>query len=183
MSKMLSEVLSAKVVNLEHLKRIARIDAEDFSKLKAKIRRDALKEGKNFSDQYLEDGLLALKQYYAVAMLDPANAHAISAELDPFWHAHMLFSEEYSKFCDDVVGEYMHHKPLLHDDEADVDKVETLYNYTVKVLPELFTEVSPKFWPGKVERLELICMHKGNQDMYSGLQSIRLYEPVSALAS
>jgi hypothetical protein len=133
-TKSLISVVALCVTSPEHLKRISRIDAEDFSQVLAKVKKDAKKNGTAHSEKYLEDGLLGLKQYYAIAMLDPANAHAISAELDPFWHAHMLFSNEYMSFCNDVVGEYMHHVPLSHDNLVEVGRVKMLYGYTISTL-------------------------------------------------
>lgn len=179
----LTDTLSDMVTHPTHLNLVARIDQENFDKVKSKVKRDARQKGEKLDKDYLERGILALKQYYAIAMLDPANGHAISAELDSFWHAHMLFSEEYTCFCEEVVGEYMHHKPLLHDNEDELARVLNLYNCTTDRLAELFTYVDTQFWPRRVEKADLICMHKGNQTMYMSLQGIRLYEPDDRLAA
>lgn len=175
--KKLSDVLSASVKHPEHLARVSRIDAECFDNVKSKVKADAAKRGMILGGDYLDRGVLALKQYYAVAMLDPGNGHAISTELDPLWHAHMLFSRDYDHFCHDVVGEYMHHKPLLRGNSAEEDQVRRLYSYTIDRFLELFSEVDPIFWPRKPEDDVICCTHTGFCRSYPELQPFRLYEP------
>jgi hypothetical protein len=116
-------------------------------------------------------------------MLDPANAHAISRQLDPFWHAHILFTENYVAFCDKVVGEYMHHRPLDHANVPELRLVRRLYDYSAVVIRQIFSIVDDDFWPTKVNDVELICMHKGNQHLYREMQKYRLFEPNLALAA
>jgi hypothetical protein len=173
----LKSTLSATITNPAHLAGIDKIDAEDFSSVRKKVKADALKVGKTISDEYLDRGILGLKQYYAVAMLDPANGHAVSPELDPLWHAHMLFSSQYDRFCKGLVGEYMHHSPLLHDDHVAVEKVARLYEYTIEVLRASFTDLDPVFWPLTLKRDQLLCAHQGTSDMYPDWQVHRLYPP------
>jgi hypothetical protein len=149
-----------------HLGRIRRIDTEDFAPVKKKVVQMLAERGIVVDDDYLERGIFALKQYYAVALLDPNNSHAVSDVVDPFWHAHMLFSQRYAAFCADVVGVYMHHFPLDHDDHSQLQNVAVLYPFTVEVMSRLFDLVDPEFWPTNVADQRLICMHKGNQGVY-----------------
>lgn len=150
-----------------HLERIRRIDAEDFGPVKKKAAQMLAAQGIIVDEAYLERGILALKQYYAVALLDPNNSHAVSDVVDPFWHAHMLFSQRYCDFCRDVVGVYMHHVPLDHDNRLQLENVGVLYAFTREVLERLFSGVDPEFWPAEVGDERLICWHKGNQGVYS----------------
>ena len=169
--------LQPRVSNPEHLRRIAIIDDEDFDQVLTLVRKEFTKEGRAVSDEYLARGIYALKQYYAIAMLDPANAHAVSVPVDPFWHAHILHTERYEIFCNAVVGEYMHHRPLNHASKTQVAVVRNLYGYTLEVLPKLFTNVEAEFWPQAHSDSALICKHRGNQEIYGALQPIRLFEP------
>lgn len=165
-------------LNNEHIVRIKLIDQEDFSSIVRKTREILLASGRNdISDEYLERGVFALKQYYALAMLDPANAHAISDIVDPFWHAHILHSEQYVPFCTSVVGEYMHHRPLDKSNAGHVEIISRLYDYTHTVLQSFFVNVDDLFWPKAVSDVTLICWHKGNSSIYQDLQKIRLLEP------
>lgn len=162
----------------EHHKRLQYIDACDFNRYFEK----AVELGLIEKDADREAMIFGLKQYYAIAMLDPANGHAISDVLDPLWHVHMLFSEEYAAFCENVVGQYMHHTPLLKDDGPARTKVRALYDYTLGRLGECFAEVDGRMWPALPDE-RLICLHKGNQDIYTALQRHRLFPPEPALAT
>jgi len=168
------------VVHPEQARRLAFIDTEDYDPVARKVRQHFVDTGTSFSSGYIQRGIFALKQYYAVALLDPGNAHAISRPLDPFWHAHVLHSEEYTDFCKRVVGEYMHHRPLDHSKSEHVAAVRRLYDYTLDVLPKIFSTVDAQFWPANVADDALICYHKGNQDgIYNEIQPYRLFEPSS----
>jgi len=161
----------------EHRRRMDLIEREDYSGVTTKTREILAEQGFNATDVYLARGIYALKQYYAVALLDPANAHAISAEVDPFWHAHILHSKQYMDFCESTVGEYMHHVPLDRNDHDQMREIRRLYTYTIKVLHELFAVVDPQMWVAKPTDAHLICWHKGNRDLYPAIQPLRLYEP------
>lgn len=161
----------------EHIRRLQIIENEDYSGVIRKTREYFEETRTPFDQMYLERGIRALKQYYAIALLDPANAHAVSIPVDPFWHAHILHTEQYATFCKGVVGEYMHHQPLDRDNNSQVENVKTLYDYTLEIMRKLFTDVDSDFWPeGNSDGLQ-ICFHKGNQELYPDVQEFRLFEP------
>lgn len=161
----------------EQKKRLAVIDMEDYSGVVRKTTEYFSEINFAVPEGYMERGIYALKQYYAVAMLDPANAHAVSRPVDPFWHAHILHTEQYVEFCNRVVGEYMHHRPLNHGNKEHVAVIRRLYGYTLDVLPQFFSVVDNNFWTKDVPDEMLICMHKGNQEIYRELQPMRFFEP------
>lgn len=161
-----------------HQEGLAYIDSCDFNRYFDKaIELETISDG---ADR--EAVIFALKQYYAIAMLDPANGHAVSDVVDPLWHAHMLFSEEYEQFCRAVIGEYMHHTPFLKDDGVMRTKVRRLYDYTLLRLRECFSHVDERMWPILSDE-RLICMHKGNQSIYLSMQAIRLFPADVAFAT
>lgn len=169
----------------ELIKRLNRIDSEDFSIVRKKVAKEFARRGTTVTDSYIDELIIALKQYYAVALLDPANAHAVSVQVDDAWHMHLLDTDGYTKFCNEVVGEIMPHVHLDHDNHAQVENVRTLYDYTLEVLNEVFSHVNESFWPSpetqpKLDPGEiLICYHKGNQDVYQSVQKYRLFEPTA----
>lgn len=173
-------VSSSVIARITHnqRRRLERIDAEDFSLVMNKAMEDLAASGVHPSHDYGKRGIYALKQYYSVAMPDPANAHAVTLPIDPFWHAHILFTAEYRNFCNDVIGEYMDHVPLDKQDSKKVDNVRGLYDHTLEVLPKLFANIDRDFWPPIVTNNDLICYHKGNTTIYAALQADRLFEPV-----
>lgn len=145
-------------LNAFHLKKLMAIDEFDFSKVSEKTQQDLLSEGTKVEHAYFEKGILALKQYYAVALFDPKNMHAVSNVVDPFWHNHILFTKDYVEFCDQIYGHYVHHTPLNKSDDAAVRKVQTLYEYTLDIYSKLFNRIDAFFWP-PVAKDNLVCTH------------------------
>lgn len=126
-----------------HKEKIELIDDFDFSKTAKKV---AVDTGIN-DKSYLDDGVENLKRYYVVALLDPLNKHAVSETVDPFWHAHILHTRDYIKFCEDIFGQYVQHEPLDLDDTAETEEVADLYEYTVDIYEKIFKSVDYNWWP------------------------------------
>ena len=127
---------------------LQRIDDEDFSGVRRKVAEEFKKQGRVVDDAYLDAGIFALKLYYALPVVDPLNMHAVSDELDPFWHMHILHTKQYAAFCEETVGTFMHHDPLDHAQATAVAQVRFLYGYTVTVL---------EWNPGRYPTLTPVC--------------------------
>lgn len=141
-----------------HIERLRMIDEFDYSKVSPKTQQELAEKGLEVDQQYLASGIHALKQYYAVALLDPDNMHAVSERVDPFWHSHIVFTRDYVSFCDRIFGEYIHHEPLNKQDSLEVAKVRQLYSYTHGIYQRLFREVDPQWWPDP-ENAGQVCTH------------------------
>lgn len=139
--------------------RVDMIDAEDFSGVKRKVREEFIKQGLVVGDDFLDEGVLALKQYYAIALLDPTSEHAVSEEIDPFWHAHILHTEEYIAFGERVFGQYIQHTPLDHADQVQVERFAGLYAHTASVYTKAYNYISLEFFPQEVAAARLVCGH------------------------
>ncbi len=158
MKKLIDTVIIEKLSKF-HLEKVMQIDNEDFTGVKREVKKLFAKQGKKVTEKFLNEGVLALKQYYLVPVIDPKNMHAISDSADPFWHAHIIHTKQYTKFCEDVFGEYIHHEPLDHAINQDVDDVRDLYHYTADMMNDYFTYVNKDFYPSKMPDLRLICYH------------------------
>jgi hypothetical protein len=141
------------------MERITAIDEHDFTPIVNKVRYDLRQQGRNPSEKWLQHGILALKQYYAIAVIDGLNMHAVSDIVDIFWHAHILHTKDYFAFCDKVVGGYMHHDPLNHDDEHEVSRVDHLYRFTMRSYSRVFNYVDEEFTPKRLQEQRLMCVH------------------------
>lgn len=144
--------------------RLSVIDEHDFSGVCRKVREDAEKQGQTVTEQQLDVGVLALKQYYAIALIDGHNMHAVAGQVDPFWHAHILHTRQYSQFCDDIAGRYLHHEPLDHSRPADVDYVKRLYEYTLAKYGECFNSFDAGLHPEDPDFCDLVCLHGGDEN-------------------
>lgn len=161
---------------------LVRICQEDFQRIKQKVREELLARGQSVTDEYLERGIQALRQYHAVAILDPRNEHAISDALDPFWHVQILFTRQYVRFCNETMGHYVHHEPLDHADLAAVQHVANLYRHTNKRLEDIFGQVLDReFFPSVLTEDRLVCRHC--QCFNEALLSETRYEQVYACAT
>lgn len=141
-----------------HRERVHLIDNFDYSSVIAKVRRDRLERELPARDEYLRDGVEALKQYYVVALLDPKNYHAVSTRVDPFWHSHILHTQDYHRFCAAVFGQYIHHTPLDESDGQQVAVVDELYRYTYGIYQKMFCDIDDYWWPHP-DLKPLICTH------------------------
>lgn len=141
---------------------VLRIDSEDFSGVVRKTKEELEKAGVKLTEDYIGRGILSLKQYYALPIFDPLNMHAVSDTIDPFWHAHILHTEQYMSFCDEAIGVYMHHDPLDHGVREEVAHVRFLYGYTRKVMDQLFASVDSEFFPHTLPDDALVCTHQND---------------------
>jgi hypothetical protein len=129
--------------NYVHYLALQMIDMHNYTL----IRKTVSQEHPDYSSDYLDAGILYLKRYYAIHILDPLNPPAMSRPVDPFWHTHVLYSEDYVNFCNKVFGEYLHHIPLLFEDKMAVAFVRDMYIHTRKRHAEIFWEPDDTFIP------------------------------------
>lgn len=134
------------------------IDEEDYTPVVSKVVYEMGLQGKTPTQDYLDEGILALKQYYAICFMDD-NAHAISDTLDPFWHAHILHTVPYHRFSERLGIGYMHHAPNDPNNPEETVALRILYDHTQKVFRRCFNWVSDEFNPIEVRDEGLLCSH------------------------
>ncbi len=155
----LIEVIKSIYVTDANRSRLEVIDYTDYSKVIKKTDQELRKYGIEVDQKYLNNGVLALKQYYAIAVLDPFNYHSVGFNVDPFWHNHILFTSEYRSFCDSVIGHYMDHMPLDNNNNQEVQATMEAYNHTMKVYQEVFTYFDDTFTPIEITSDLAVCPH------------------------
>lgn len=130
-----SRSLSHAVARIDDLDEVWRyISSIDFAALKVKICDDSADGGlgwtverANFVEQQYKRWLF-LRRKYEKKSLPP------SAEVDDFWHAHILDTQAYHRDCSYIFGEYFHHFPYFgmrgHSDaEALADSFEATHEH------------------------------------------------------
>lgn len=130
-------------VELFHYERLQWIEREDLSGVRARVQHEYGK----WSGAKLDSGLDYLRRYYAMLVLDPLNYHAMPKALDPFYHAHVLFAQDFAFFCARVFRQQLHHQPLPPSDPHVIHFVRDLYVYTHGIQPKLFHELDAEWWP------------------------------------
>jgi hypothetical protein len=153
------ESFAMKVDNY-HTSKLRQIDTFDYEPVKRKVGRDH-----GLPSAKLTAGVENLKRYYAVALLDPLNLHAVSKAVDPFWHSHILFTSEYENFCQFIFGQFIHHEPLDPTDGPKVEFVRKLYDHTLATYKKLFKSLDPEWWPPSgADAFGPVCLHQAVQN-------------------
>lgn len=148
----------------EQLRKVVRIDDEDYSIVLQKTKKQLRWQGLPYDDKFLQKGLMALKQYYAVAVLDGSNPHAVSDIVDPFWHSHIICTMQYERFCYETAGYFMHHVPHNEESEEQITALERTYEYTMEIYDTLFHHVDRELNPLVLPRERCICVHFGDEN-------------------
>lgn len=61
---------------------------------------------------YVSEAAMAeYRDFLRAVIADPRKEHKPSALADAAWHAHILDTCEYTTFCKDTFGRYLHHTP------------------------------------------------------------------------
>lgn len=89
-----------------------RLVAWDLSVMKAHAVRKGL-----FSADDIDAVELEYKRFMALGCAYGSNAAPLSQRVDDFWHAHILFTENYAAMCQDVAGQFLHHRPTMDEGE------------------------------------------------------------------
>lgn len=131
-------------LNLNHsfsqevVTRIQGLLAEDLSFVvkKLSIQHDVSKEyAEKIRLEFLR--FVALRQEYSGTIV-PSKA------VDMFWHAFILYTEEYTAFCVRHLGTYMHHRPQDHFDST--AHISVAARRTMEYLEEMFQYYDSEIW-------------------------------------
>lgn len=123
------------------------LNAEDLSDVVTLAHAKMRKQGKEPALSP-DEAETALRQYYSLFMLSDDRCFAVSAEVDEYWHWHILDTQGYIGMCERVFGRVMHHVPLMPGDEPAFEEVRATYEKSRNILLEHYgNEVSQKAYP------------------------------------
>lgn len=88
------------------------------------------------------------KRYMELRASYPDKILPTSSEVDPMWHAHILFTKDYAAMCESVGIAFVHHKPTESDAEARALD-EEYEQITLSLYNKHFGTPSDRFWPTK----------------------------------
>jgi hypothetical protein len=66
-------------------------------------------------------------------------------QLDDMWHVTVLHTRNYSAFCNEIFGEYIHHNPTVSDEE-DTALWPAYLGNTLALYEKHFGAPSQEFW-------------------------------------
>lgn len=58
-----------------------------------------------------------LKRYLSLCAINPHAHYGMRGPIDNLWHTFLIFSRDYSTFCEKVAGRFIHHVPECEDRE------------------------------------------------------------------
>jgi len=81
---------------------------------------------------------------YLIICASYRKGYPPSKSIDHIWHTFILFTMDYSKFCESAFGRYIHHAPNIGN-TANRLKIEP-FEVTILALKETFSNFNEHFW-------------------------------------
>lgn len=117
--------------------------------------------------------LRVIEEYKRFIYIDAVAEHDVtpSDQVDQVWHAHVLHTRDYAKFCQKVLGgKFFHHNPStggFSEDEKHAD----WYAKTLESYQRIFDEApSDDIWPSAGTRVHRHFVRINVADGYIGLR-------------
>jgi hypothetical protein len=79
-----------------------------------------------------------IKKFLLICAANRGRCYCPSQPIDQMWHAFMVHTRAYARFCD-VIGGFVHHEPSDRHDQSS-------YLNTIASLRELFGAADPEYW-------------------------------------
>jgi hypothetical protein len=91
-------------------------------------------------ESYLE-AFLEFKRYAYLVSKGVGSLNMISPVVDKIWHQFILFTREYTEFCEYYVGDFIHHRPnTSHTPTSKLGRTRFIHEYEKEfgVLPDIW---------------------------------------------
>lgn len=115
---------------------LIKIRAYDFSLIRERLLKDE-RIAPGFVDQAIEE----FRKYLTLLALGHRGVAMCSSVVDEVWHVFILFTQDYASFCQDVYGQFIHHRPATSNNPiAPEARIHFLaaYQDTFGALPSLW---------------------------------------------
>ncbi|MFZ1735771.1 MAG: hypothetical protein WAU31_02465 [Candidatus Moraniibacteriota bacterium] len=105
-----------------------------------------LAEREGFDCQAVEEMSEEYKRFISLCAVHATREMPlpISDRVDPLWHAHILYTDDYVGMSRHLGVSYLHHAPASGDELA---ALEPHYNRTLALYEQNFGKPSEKYWP------------------------------------
>ncbi len=101
-----------------------------------------------------------LKRYLILVALWPRKHYGMAGGVDGLWHTFLLFTQLYSRFCERVAGQFLHHTPADIESAGELREFKRDYANFHKDYEAVFGEPAPSsIWP----TIETICAPDGKR--------------------
>lgn len=96
-------------------------------------------------DGYLDEMEIEYKKFMFLLSTYNDLCIPISEEIDDLWHTHVLHTKNYSEFCLNICGKFIHHNPTMSDEE-NLQLMPFYQNNTLVLYAKHFGYPVAKFW-------------------------------------
>ncbi len=97
-----------------------------------------------FPHDLIEQAVDEYRKFLAISLAHPDRDVPISEQVDKFWHAHILFTENYTDMGEEIVGAYIHHRPAILDNIEGLEK--SFGGDTMRLYHDCFGNSDTFFW-------------------------------------
>jgi hypothetical protein len=119
-----------------------------------------IKKG-GFDEATAKAAVEELKKFLYICTVEEDKPIAmISSTVDEAWHTFILFTKEYENFCRNIAGRFLHHQPIISDDDMRDVKI-GVQNF-IKSYQKYFGEIST-IWKEHSDDVEAICIRDPNE--------------------
>jgi hypothetical protein len=120
------------------------------------------------TDAQIKEIVNEFKKFMAIVVINhdrDKKVEMVSDLVDEVWHTFILFTSEYKKFCDILVGEYIHHEPNVDS----LYGIDPLFPFKKKQSTEFFYKeyekcfgLLPEIWKVKKSATTITTIEEGN---------------------
>jgi hypothetical protein len=139
-------------VNADQVAALRKIAAYPFLQVRNKL----LKSGE-FAVEQTESMIFEFRRWLALIVLGNNGIPMISTQVDEVWHTFIVYTRDYTNFCNDVFGRYIHHQPIAIPTEW-ARNFQLLYANTFGGVPTLWA------WNDDSDEGEDYCYHHDPSD-------------------
>lgn len=80
------------------------------------------------------------KRYLWLLIKYPNEALVPTRDIDEFWHHHILYTKNYARDCEELIGHYLHHTPSDRDNPVELAELTPLFARTKELYEQEFGE-------------------------------------------
>ncbi len=121
-----SDALAQIIPQQKEMDALTRIRLKKLAAFEAPFLEKALlKKGVFASKKEFSNAMREFKRFVALGLIETTTLGVPGEKVDAIWHEFILFPREYTGFCNEIVGSYLHHIPCGDDSPEKVAEAQT----------------------------------------------------------
>lgn len=125
----------------------------------------------SWSEPLAKFATMEYKKFIALQVLTNEHQPMFSVIVDSVWHNHILFTKDYTEFCLEVFGHYLHHEP---NDNGKAGNGAISFDTFEKAYEKHFGSL-PKIWTAQTN--EQLCQPTGEEQLCQPTGEKQLCQP------